>query len=251
MAGGEGGGGGFWEGTVEQFVVEQLVGDLGKAVGGEDGNGEGEAVVGIVIRLGDGGGNALAKFDEAGEAENTEVASGMVVKEEDFSHGGVCGGGLIAAAAGDFLENLFHIGACHIGFGQPVEGKEKIFRHPARGTQFGQNKRIGEFAKIFHGGLRLFENVHAGGGGHRIEHQFIVPSAGVPPKESILVLISGIEWQDKRWGRVYRLQKGGSEEKQEKGVRHKNMIWRIDGEGSVLGERDGRGWSKVRGCEGE
>ena len=38
-----------------------------------------------------------------------------------------------------------------------------------------------------------------------------------------------------------RLQKGGSEEKQEKGVRHKNMIWRIDGEGSVLGERDGRG----------
>ena len=47
-----------------------------------------------------------------------------------------------------------------------------------------------------------------------------------------------------------RLQKGGSEEKQEKGVRHKNMIWRIDGEGSVLGERDGRGWSKVRGCEG-
>ena len=49
MAGGEGGGGGFWEGTVEQFVVEQLVGDLGKAVGGEDGNGEGEAVVGIVV----------------------------------------------------------------------------------------------------------------------------------------------------------------------------------------------------------
>ena len=28
------------------------------------------------------------------------------------------------------------------------------------------------------------------------------------------------------------------------------MIWSIDWEGSVLGERDGRGWSKVRGCEG-
>ena len=122
------------------------------------------------------------------------MASGVVVKEEDFSHGGVGGGGLIAAAAGDFLENLFDAGSGHIGFGQPVEGKEKIFRHPARGTQFGQNKRIGEFAKIFHGGLRLFENVHAGGGGHRIEHQFIVPSAGVPTKETILVLIRGIEW---------------------------------------------------------
>lgn len=46
------------------------------------------------------------------------------------------------------------------------------------------------------------------------------------------------------------LQERTNEEKQEKGVRHKNMIWRIDGEGSVLGERDGRGWSKVRGCEG-
>ena len=136
----------------------------------------------------------MAEFDEAGKAENTEVASGVVIKEEDFSHGGVGGGGLIAAAAGDFLENLFDAGSGHIGFGQPVEGKEKIFRHPARGTQFGQNKRIGEFAKIFHGGLRLFENVHAGGGGHRIEHQFIVPSAGVPTKETILVLKSGIEW---------------------------------------------------------
>jgi hypothetical protein len=136
----------------------------------------------------------LAEFDEAGEAENTEVASGVVVKEEDFSHGGVCGGGLVAAAAGDFLENLFDAGPGHIGFGQPVEGEEKIFRHPARGTQFAQNKRIGKSAKIFHGRLRLSKNIHAGRGGHRIEHQVIVPSAGVPPKETILVLKSGIEW---------------------------------------------------------
>jgi hypothetical protein len=50
---------------------------------------------------------------------------------------------------------------------------------------------------------------------------------------------------------VSRLQKGANEENQDKGVRHKNMIGRIDGEGSVLGERNGRGWSKVRGCEGE
>jgi hypothetical protein len=194
LAGGESAGGGFGKRAVEQFVVKQLVGDLGKAVGGKNGNGEGEAVVGVVVRLGDGGGEALAELNEAGEAENTEMTSGVVVEEEDFSHGGVGGGGLIAAAAGDFLENLFDTGSGHIGFGQPVEGKEKIFRHPARRTQFGHNKRVGESAKIFHGGLGLFENVHAGGCGHRIEHQFIVPSAGVPPKESILILISGIEW---------------------------------------------------------
>jgi hypothetical protein len=135
----------------------------------------------------------LAELNEAGEAENAEVASGVVVEEEDFSHGGVCGGGLIAAAAGDFLEDLFDAGSGHIGFGQPVEGEEKISLHPAWSTKFCADKGIGEFAKIFHSGLRLFENVHAGGGGHRIEHQFIVPSAGVPPKESILVLIRGIE----------------------------------------------------------
>ena len=236
LAGGEGAGCGLWEGTVEQFVVEKLVGDLGEAVGGEDGNGEGEAVVGVVVRLGNGWGEALAKFDEAGEAENAEVASGVIIKEEDFSHGGVCGGGLIAAAAGDFLENLFDAGSGHIGFGQPVEGKEKIFRHPARGTQFGHNKRVGESAKIFHGGLRLFKNVHAGGGGHRLEHQFIVEGAGVPAKKTVLILISGIEWQDEGRGRVSRMQKGAKEKNQEKGVRHNAMIWSIGWEGSVLGK---------------
>jgi hypothetical protein len=193
LARGEGVGGGLGKRAVEQFVVEQLVGDLGEAVGGEDGNGEGEAVVGVVVRFGDGRGEALAELNEAGKAENAEVASGVVVEEEDFSHGGVGWGGLIAAAAGDFLEDLFDAGSGHIGFGQPVEGKEQIFSHPARGTQFGHNKRIGESAKIFHGGLRLFKNVHAGGGGHRIEHQVIVPSAVVPTKETVLILISGIE----------------------------------------------------------
>jgi hypothetical protein len=91
------------------------------------------------------------------------------------------------------LEDLFYICACHIGFGQPVEGEEKISLHPAWSTKFCADKGIGESAKIFHGGLRLFENIHAGGGGHRIEHQFIVPSAGVPTKETVLILISGIE----------------------------------------------------------
>jgi hypothetical protein len=182
-----------------------LVGDLGEAVGGKDGNGEGEAVVGVVVRLGDGGREALAELNEARETENTEVASGVVVEEEDFSHGGVGWGGLVAASAGDFLENLFDTGSGHIGFGQPVKGKEKIFCHPARRTQFGHNKRIGEAAKVFHGGFRLFENIHAGGGGHRIEHQVIVPSAGVPTEETVLILISWIEWQDEGWGRVPRL----------------------------------------------
>jgi hypothetical protein len=135
----------------------------------------------------------LAEFDEAGEVENTEVASGVVVKEEDFSHGGVGWSGLIATSAGDFLEDLFYICACHIGFGQPVEGEEKISLHPAWSTKFCADKGIGEFAKIFHSGLRLFEDIHAGGSGHRIEHQVIVIRVGESPKETKFVLKRGIE----------------------------------------------------------
>ena len=47
-----------------------------------------------------------------------------------------------------------------------------------------------------------------------------------------------------------RMQKGAKEKKQEKGVRHKEMLRLIEREGSVLGKRDGRGWAKVRGCGG-
>jgi hypothetical protein len=224
LAGGEGGGGRPRKRAVKQFVVEQLAGDLGEAVGGKNGNGEGEAIVGVVVRLGDGWGEALAQFFKGGEAENTKMASGVVVEEEDFSHGGVCGGGLIAAAAGDFLQNLLYIGAGHIGFGQPVEGEKKISLHPAWSTKFCADKRIGEFAKIFHSGLRLFENVHAGGGGHRIEHEFIVPRYGPSPKETIFILIIGIDRQDEGRGRVSRMQKGAKDEKQEKDVMHKEML---------------------------
>jgi hypothetical protein len=182
-----------------------LVGDLGEVVGRKKGNRKGEAVVGVVVRLGDGWGEALAQFFKGGEAENTKMTSGVVVEEEDFSHGGVGWGGLIPAAAGDFLQNLLYIGACHIGFGQPVEGEEKISLHPARSTKFCADKGIGELAKIFHSGLRLFENVHAGGGGHRIEHQVIVIRVRESPKETILVLIIGIDRQDEGRGRVPRL----------------------------------------------
>jgi hypothetical protein len=139
---------------------------------------------------------------------------------------------LVAAAAGDFLENLFHICACHIGFGQPVQGEEKISLHSAWGTKLCANKRVGEFAKILHGGLRLFKNVHTGGSGHRIEHQVIVIRVGESPKETICVLIRGIEWQDEGRGSVRHLQEGANEEKQEKSVRHRVMLMGIDREES-------------------
>ena len=224
LAGGEGGGGGFGKRAIEQFVVEELVGDLGEAVGGEDGNGEGEAVAGIIVRLRDEGGEALAEFFQAGEVEDSEVTGGVVVEEEDLGHGGVGGGGLIGATSGKLLHDLLDAGPGHIGFGQPVQSQEKIFRHPARGAQFGTSKGIGQLTQVFQSGLRLFENVHAGGGGHRIEHQVIVPRAVVPAKETILILEGWIERLDEGRGGVCGLPKGAKEDNQEKGGTHKERV---------------------------
>ena len=63
LAGGESGGGGAGQGTVEDFVIEKLVGDGGKLGGGKDRNGEGEAVLIIVIVFCDGRGEGLGEFD--------------------------------------------------------------------------------------------------------------------------------------------------------------------------------------------
>jgi len=63
LAGIESGGGGAGQGTIEDFVIEKLVGDRGKLGGGKDGNGEGEAVLIIVIVFCDGRGEGLGEFD--------------------------------------------------------------------------------------------------------------------------------------------------------------------------------------------
>ena len=63
LAGGESGRGGAGQGTVEDFVIEKLVGDGGKLGEGKDGNGVGEAVLIIIIVLCDGRGESLGEFD--------------------------------------------------------------------------------------------------------------------------------------------------------------------------------------------
>jgi hypothetical protein len=80
LAGGEGGGGSPRKRAVEQFVVEQLVGDLGEAFGGKDGNWEGDTIQGVIVRFGNGGGEALAQFFKAGEVENSEMTGCVIIE---------------------------------------------------------------------------------------------------------------------------------------------------------------------------
>ena len=63
LAGGESGGGGAGQGTVEDFVIEKLVRDRGKLGGGKDRNGVREAILIIVVVFRDDGGAGLGEFD--------------------------------------------------------------------------------------------------------------------------------------------------------------------------------------------
>jgi hypothetical protein len=60
LAGGERGGSRLGKGAVEQFVIEQLVGDLGESFGGKDGDRKSDTIQGVIIRFRNGGRKALA-----------------------------------------------------------------------------------------------------------------------------------------------------------------------------------------------
>jgi hypothetical protein len=54
-----------------------------------------------------------------------------------------------------------------------------------------------------------------------------------------LILISGIEWQDERRGRLSPLHEGAKQKQEDKEVTHKQMLKGIGWEGSVLEIREG------------
>ena len=94
---------GFGKSTVEDFVIEELVGDLGKSFRRKDGNSEGEAVLIVPIVLRNHGGECLGKFNQSGKAQDSQVVGEVKIIKKDFCHGGVGRRGLIATPTGDFL----------------------------------------------------------------------------------------------------------------------------------------------------
>jgi hypothetical protein len=129
LAGGKGGGGCLGEGAVEKLVVKKLMGDLREAVGRQDGDGEGEAVVGVLVVLGDHGGEALAEFYLGLKAGDTEVLGDVEVIKEHFLEGGLQFRGGAVTSAAEFLQQLLRGGLGIVGLAKPVEDQQELFLH--------------------------------------------------------------------------------------------------------------------------
>ena len=124
LAGGELGRGGLGKRPVEELIVEKLVGDLGEAVGRQDGDGEGKAVVGVLVVLGDHGGEALAEFHLGLKAGDAEVLGDVKVIEEHFLEGGLLFRGRVVIGTAKFLEHFLRGGLGIVGLAKPVQNHQ-------------------------------------------------------------------------------------------------------------------------------
>ncbi len=230
LAGGEGGWMGPGKGAVEDFVIEELVGDLGKSFGGKDWDGKSEAVLVIVIVLGDNGGEPLGKFHQPGKPENAEVPGEVKIIKEDFGHGGVGCCRPIAPSAGDFLQNLFHIGVGHIGFSEPVDDKIELFLQFHGGAEVGQAEWVGEGAQLFHGGLSFFQEGHSVGGREGFEHQVVVIGHIILAAEKVIIptVIRGVRNYDRGVGAtcLEENKNDSTNRKDRQAAHHMNLCWK-------------------------
>jgi hypothetical protein len=185
LAGGEGGGGGLGEGAVEEFVVEELVGDLGEAVGGKDGDGEGEAVLGVAVGFRDRRGKALAESGLGLEAGDAEVLGEVKVVKEDFLEGGLGLGGRVVAGAAKLFEHFLGGGLGIVGLAKPVKDEEELFLHLGRGAELVEGGGVEKFFQVFLGDFDALELAEALGRGHGVEDQVVVRCHVVSAAEQV------------------------------------------------------------------
>ena len=119
LAGGKPGGGGLGKRPVEELVVKKLMGDLREAFRRKNGNGKGEAVPGIVVVLGHGGGSTLTKLHLALEAGDAEVLGEVKIVEKDFLEGGLGFGGRVVSIPAKLIEEFLCRNLGVISVGQP------------------------------------------------------------------------------------------------------------------------------------
>ena len=74
--------------------------------------------------------------------------------------------------------------------------------HFSRGTELGEEERIGETPEIGHGGLSFLEERHSVGSSQRFEHQVVVIGhVGFATKQVVIpAVIWGVRKNDRRVG---------------------------------------------------
>ena len=201
LAGREVGGGSLGEGAVEEFVVKELVGDLGEAIGRQDGNGKGEPVLGVIVVFRDRRGKALAEFYLGLEAGDTEVLGDMKVVEKHFLQGGLKFRGRVVAVAADLLEHFLSGGFGIVGLAEPVEDEEELFLHLSGGTELVEGGGVKKFLQILLRDFDALELAHALGRGHGVEDQAVVWRQVVPTTEQVdigVIVVLDEEWDGNR-----------------------------------------------------
>ncbi len=202
LAGGKVGSGGLAEGAIEKFVVKELVGDLGKAVGRQDGDGKGEPVLGVVVVFRDRRGKALAEFYLGLKAGDAQVLGDMKVVEQDFPKGGLGFRGRVVAVAADLLEHFLRGSFGIVGLAEPVEDEEELLLHLGRGTELVQDGGVEEFLEVLFRVFDPLELAHALGRGHGIEDQVVVRRQIVPSAEKVdvgIVVVLDEKRDRSRW----------------------------------------------------
>ena len=137
-------------------------------------NGEGEAVVGVLVVLGDHGGEALAEFYLGLKAGDAEVLGDVEVVEEHFLEGGLQFRGGVVAGAAEFLEHFLRGGFRVVGLAKPVEDQQELFLHLGGSAELVEGGGIEKLFQVFLGDFDALELAHALGRGHGVEDQVVV-----------------------------------------------------------------------------
>ena len=231
LAGGELGGGDLGKRPVKELVVEELVGDLGKAIGGEDGDGKGKAVLGVVIVLGHRDRSPLAELHLALEAGDAKVLGDMKIIEQDFLEGGLGFGGRVVSIPAKLIEEFLCRGLGVVSPGQPKENKVKLPLHFHGCFQGVEGGWLEKPLQVFLGDLHPLHFAHAFGGGHGVKNQVVVRREVVSPAKKVVILVIGLLQESRKRSRRSSRHPRTTPEEQKQGEPDHSGILR-EGRGS-------------------
>ena len=216
LAGGEVGGGGLGKRAVKEFVVEKLVGDLGEAVGGQDGDREGEAVLDAVVTLRNQRGATLPKLDLGLETGDSEMLGNMEVIKKDLLKGNLRLRGRVVAVAADLLQHFLGGGLGVVGLAKLEKDEEELSLHFGRRAELVQGGGIEEFLEIFLRDFDALELAHALGRGHGVEDEVVVWRQIICPAEQVDIGVIVVLDEERDGNRRGSLNQGRTKKKPNK-----------------------------------